>query len=48
MHIEKLTSEHHVLYAKALQAREVLLEQLADLDEPIMRLLLEVRTQIGI
>jgi translation elongation factor EF-G len=49
MQVVDLTSEEHPgLYAKALQARETLLEQLADADEAIMRAVLEVhpRTRV--
>lgn len=42
MRVEPLTPEQPALYSKALQAREILLEQLADVDETIMRALLEV------
>lgn len=42
MQVVDLTPEEHPgLYAKALQARETLLEQLADADEAIMRAVLE-------
>jgi len=45
MQVQDLTEvENADLYAKAISARETLIEQLADADESVMRAILEVET----